>query len=293
MAEEDAFMDRWLPTYPKVEDLFLHGTVVAQQVVSNAIFLAGVTARVTLIGVKVLDRNNFGFFSGILVGVLYAADQGADVANMSLRIRNGLDKRNPFALFAITNRVFNYAHRKGMVMVVIPGNESQDMDHDSPIFRPYCDAPHVICVSATGPTASADPFTGPWQNEDALAPYSNFGKAITVSAPGGTRQGWITSECARHAVFGYVPNTDPPEPIFPCLTPTPNSVLIIGVDGTSLAAPHVSALAALLVEDLGKHNPAAVKAALVHYGVDDLGPKGDDPQFGAGRINVAKALRLE
>jgi subtilisin family serine protease len=179
-----------------------------------------------------------------------------------------------------------------MVLVVVPGNEAENMDHEGLNFRPFCEAPHVICVSATGPTASADLFTGPWENEDAFAPYSNYGKAITLSAPGGTRHGTMWTVCARRRITGYVPNANPAVPIYGCLTPTPNTAFVSGGSGTSNAAPHVAGLAALLVEDLGKNNPSAIKNALLQS-VDDLGAKGHDPLFGAGRINIPKALGLK
>ena len=291
-ASDDAFMATWLPTSPKIEDLAGHGTLVATQVASNGVFFAGVTSRVTLLALKTLDRTNRGNLADFLNAVLYAADEGADVANMSLRARHGQSKRLPGSWLAITNRVFNYAHRKGMVIVVIPGNERESMDHDGVIFRAYCDAPHVICVGATGPTASAHPFFGPWENEDAHASYSNFGQSITLSAPGGTARGLIGSVCPRRVITGFVQGTDPAVPIFGCLTSTPNEVWVWASYGTSLAAPHVSGLAALLIEDLGKNNPSAIKNALVR-GVDDLGERGHDPLFGAGRINIPKTLGLK
>ena len=51
---------------------------------SKAFAFAGVTSRTTLIGVKVLGRDGSGSFGDILTGILWAADHGADVANMSL-----------------------------------------------------------------------------------------------------------------------------------------------------------------------------------------------------------------
>ncbi len=64
------------------------------------------------------------------------------------------------------------------------------------------------------------------------------------------------------------------------------------MNGTSMAAPHVSGLAALLVEDIGKEKPSQV-AAQIRQSADDLGDSGTDGFYGAGRIIVAKALGLE
>jgi subtilisin family serine protease len=66
---------------------------------------------------------------------------------------------------------------------------------------------------------------------------------------------------------------------------------VIGINGTSMASPHVSGLAALLVEKVGHNKPAQLRAALAKS-VDDLGKKGRDPIYGAGRINVATGLGL-
>ncbi len=59
---------------------------------------------------------------------------------------------------------------------------------------------------------------------------------------------------------------------------------VVGVTGTSMAAPHVTGLAALVVEDLGR-NPGQVKTR-IQQTADDLGQKGTDPYYGKGRINV-------
>ncbi|HEX7808713.1 MAG TPA: S8 family serine peptidase, partial [Thermoanaerobaculia bacterium] len=66
----------------------------------------------------------------------------------------------------------------------------------------------------------------------------------------------------------------------------------VGLGGTSMAAPHVAGLAALIVEDIGHGKPSRVKTIL-QQSADDLGTPGTDPQYGKGRINVAKALGLQ
>ena len=65
---------------------------------------------------------------------------------------------------------------------------------------------------------------------------------------------------------------------------------MLGLNGTSMAAPHVAGLAALLVEKYGR-NPAQIRHA-IQSTADDLGENGTDPYYGRGRINVARALGL-
>jgi subtilisin family serine protease len=59
-----------------------------------------------------------------------------------------------------------------------------------------------------------------------------------------------------------------------------------------MATPHVTGLAALLVDEVGKGNPSQIKQR-IRQSSDDLGLPGVDPFYGAGRINVEKALGLD
>src|SRR5215510_13080048 len=65
---------------------------------------------------------------------------------------------------------------------------------------------------------------------------------------------------------------------------------VLGVQGTSQAAPHVSGLAALLVEKYGR-DPGAIKNA-IQTGADQIVPGGTSPGYGKGRINVPNSLGL-
>ena len=169
------------PGMPNWIDLHYHGTHVGATVSSNASAAAGVTSGVTLMAVKVLSRTGSGSSSGILAGIMHAADNGADVINMSLggTFRKSL---NP-GYVSVINRAINHANREGVVMVVSAGNDNYDMDSNEDIYKTYCMAPHVVCTSATGPTARAS-VNGPWTNIDAKASYSNFGSYVTLAAPG-------------------------------------------------------------------------------------------------------------
>ena len=281
---DNAIINAFFPGRNALDDLNGHGTNVATQVSSNATIFAGVNSRARLIGVKVLGASGSGTLGGILAGIIWAADHGADVANMSVGIRNGVDKAGNGLFVGLTNRVFNYAHRAGMVVVVASGNDGQNLDDNGRNYAAYCEAPHVICVSATGPTASTNAFSGPWTDVDAGASYSNTGrKSVTVSAPGGSNRGWVASVCARHraAVSG---NTI----VFPCNVP-PGFFAAIGMAGTSQAAPHVTGVVAQMIAKYGKMQPSQLKQMLLDS-LDDLGPPGPDDVYGAGRVNLVKAL---
>jgi subtilisin family serine protease len=275
---DDFYVDLFFPGTHYVTDLMFHGTHVAATAVSNAYAAAGVTSQPTLMGVKVCDVFGSCEFGAVISGVLYAADNGADVANMSLGGSFGKAGNGRFVGFI--NQVFNYANSVGMTIVVSAGNESADLDHDGNNFKTYCSAPNTICVSATGPTSS-ESVAGPWTDVDAIAPYSNYGRsAINVAAPGGTGTndgtnpgGWIRAACSGTSLQIPV-----------CQTGT----YVVGINGTSMAAPHVTGLAALMVEDYGRR-PGRIKTA-IQQSADDLGQPGTDPYYGKGRINVANAV---
>lgn len=274
---DDAVAAVLFPGRHPVTDLHYHGTHVAATISSNAVRGAGVTSRVTLMGVKVIDRTGNGTLSTILDGVLWAADHGADVANISLggQFTKTDDEEGTVAMI---QQAFNYAHRKGVLVVVAAGNDKRDLDHDDDNFQLFCSAANVVCVSATGPTGNSHPTAGPWVNVDAFATYSNYGRsAINVAAPGGTTSGLVWAACTKTSVI---------------LASCRNLDNVVGVGGTSMAAPHVSGLAALLVEDVGHGHPSQIKARLQQT-ADDLGQRGTDPLYGKGRINVPRALGLQ
>ncbi len=274
VPSDDALVAAYFPGMHPVTDLYYHGTHVAATISSNAVVAAGVTSNVRLIGVKVLSASGEGTFGGVLEGLIWAADHGADIANLSLG--DAFLRRGNGRYVAIVNQVFNYAHRKGMLVVVAAGNESLDLDHDKNLFKSYCSAANVVCVSATGPTYSPNE-AGPWTDVDAFAPYSNYGRSsISVAAPGGY-WGAIWAACAPTSLI---------------IPECASGSYAVGLGGTSMAAPHVSGLAALIVEDIGHGRPGRVKT-LLQQSADDLGERGTDPLYGKGRINVAKALGLE
>jgi subtilisin family serine protease len=282
-ATDIALRATYFSTLPPWIDLRGHGTHVASTVASNGHRAAGVTQRVKLVSIRVLGYNGSGATSGVLAGIMYAADNGIDVLNASL---GSAFAKNAFPGFiSLINQAINYAHGKGMTVVVAAGNDNWDLDHNGSGYAAYCDAPHVICVSATGPTSSSG-VNGPWISQDAKASYSNYGRsAISVAAPGGTGAGFVWQACSRQRITNPLPVGNP-NTLFQCS----NGTTSLGSTGTSMASPHVAGLAALLVEDLGR-NPGQIANA-IKKSADDLGEKGTDPIYGKGRINVARALGL-
>lgn len=270
---DDPYVAYYFPGMPNWVDLHYHGTHVGATVSSNAASAAGVTSGVTLVAVKVLSVNGRGTTSGVLAGIMYAADIGADVANMSLG--STFSKALNPGFVSVINRAFNYANRKGTVMVTSAGNDNADMDADEDLYKAYCMAPNALCVSATGPTARAS-INGPWTDVDAKASYSNYGSAVSVAAPGGNGASSVTAACSQQSLRVPV-----------CRTGN----YVIGISGTSMAAPHASGLAALVVEQVGRHRPSQVRNRIMQSG-DDLGVEGRDPVYGRGRINAARALGL-
>ena len=264
-------VQKYFPGRNAVTDLYAHGTVVAGAISSRSIILAGVTSRTTLAAVKVCSYLNMCPVSSVLAGVIFAADNGADVINLSLG--SNFSKTASGRFVGLINRTFNYAQSKGSTIVVAAGNDALDMDHDRNGYVTYCNTPAVICVSATGPTSEAG-VDGPWTDVDASAGYTNFGSsAVDLAAPGGNGGSFVFGGCSGTSLILPV-----------CQT----GIFVVGVQGTSAAAPHVAGAAALLVAQLGR-NPAAIRARLIRT-ADDLGPTGTDPFYGKGRLNVARAV---
>ncbi|MEB3232565.1 MAG: DUF5942 domain-containing protein [Leptolyngbyaceae bacterium] len=140
-----------------------HGTHVAgtvAQSTNNNYGVAGVAYKAKLMPLKVLSAFGGGTVSDIADAIRFAADQGADVINMSL----GGGGRSQVMEEAIA-----YAHDKGVVIVAAAGNENRN----SASFPARYD--HVIAVSAL-------------DSDGARAPYSNFGAGVNISAPGGSTQ---------------------------------------------------------------------------------------------------------
>lgn len=290
VGSDDKITDAYFRTRHKISDYNGHGTNVATQVSSNAVIFAGVTSKTKLIGVKVLGAGGSGSFGGILDGVLWAADHHANVANMSLGATfpsgpNGL-------LIDYITRVFDYAKQKRMLIVVSAGNDGSDLDNNGTNYAAFCDAPHVLCVSAVGPalaTHIGTPF------EDAPAYYTAYGStSISVAAPGGSgsptesdwpwgpdNYSWVWSDCSKTLIVEITADG----PVTPCATGEFSYTAV----GTSQAAPHAAGLAALLISVTGESKSMEIKRDIEKSAyLPAIFPQ---KYYGHGRIDVWKAVR--
>ncbi len=138
-----------------------HGTHIAgtiAQSTDNGYGVAGIAHGATLMPLKVLSASGGGSVVDIAEAIRYAADNGANVVNLSL---GGLGDS------AVLRQSIDYAHDKGVVIVAAAGNS----DENSAAYPARY--PHAIAVSATDATG-------------ARAPYSNYGAGVNIAAPGGS-----------------------------------------------------------------------------------------------------------
>lgn len=268
---------------------------------SKATVLAGVTSRTTLMAVKrggIVNCANSSFVFDTLRSISYAANNGADIINMSFRGPNNAPKQGQMGLFHYYTLGVRYALQRGVsALVVAAGNDSLDLDHNRSGFQALCDIPAVLCVSATGPTDFGPAGLGPFIAVDSPAFYTNVGvSAISVAAPGGNLQfDSLGNLTGIGVLFGACAGTDrtfdSDGNIIPGICSSGGFAFRDNL-GTSGSAGHVSGLAALLVSRMGRGMGAQIRAA-IQNSADDLGKPGRDPFYGNGRINVARALGVE
>lgn len=233
-----------------------HGTHVAgtiAQAANNGTGVAGLAYGACILPVKVLDDTGSGTFADIAEGVYYAVDHGAKVINMSL----GTNARYAVTTDPVMDPALAYAELKGVTVVAAAGNDGNRKNVSYPAIYPT-----VIAVGATD-------YAG------AVTRYSNRGKGLDLVAPGGNTS-------VDQNVDGYVDGIL-------------QETFLSGswgywfFQGTSMATPHVSAAAALLISAGKAATPAGVTAALTTSALDK-GEAGYDTTYGYGILQVYNAL---
>lgn len=245
-----------------------HGTHVAGTIAAasnNGVGGAGVSWGARIMPLRALGKDGAGTNYDIIQSVRYAAglanDSGtlparrADIINLSL----GGPNESQFA-----REVYQEARNQGVILIAAAGNENSS----SPSYPAAYES--VFSVSAT-------------DARNVRAPYSNFGSSIALAAPGGdlTRDDngdgeadGVLSTVARKDGLG---NREPRYALF---------------QGTSMAAPHVAGVVALMKAVHPELDPDAFERLLVNGDLtDDIGASGRDNLYGYGLINALKAVQ--
>ena len=263
----DGFGDRLLPGYNAItgsestwQDANQHGTHVAgtiAQETNNGTGVAGIAFSANILPVKVLPRSGFASDSNIswvTDGIDWAVDHGADIINMSL---GGPNPSPPL------EEAVNDAVNRGVTVIAAAGNENTQVGYPAAYDS-------VIAVGAVD------------QNKERTF-YSNFGPALDIVAPGGTsddidndgyEDGILQETFHQYLGFRY---------------------FAVGwnyyfFQGTSMAAPHVAGVAALIKSKHPDWTPEQIRSALINT-AEDLGDPGRDDQYGYGLVDAFAALQ--
>ncbi len=240
---------------PNATDDHGHGTHVAgtiAQTTNNGIGVTGVAYQAKIMPIKVLSAGGSGSVAGIAAGIRWAVDHGAHVINMSL---GGPFNSTPLA------KAVAYAYQKGVTVVCAAGNDGKGR-----VSYPAANQ-GAIAVAAT-------------QFDETTTFYSNWGKEITIAAPGGNTRVDQNNDGVPDGVMQH--------------TVTPGNITkhdYLLFMGTSMASPHIAGVAALLY-GAGVHDPDQIRKLMEETANKPSHYQGSkDPHYGAGIVDAAAAVK--
>lgn len=245
-----------------------HGTHVAGTVgatTNNSLGVAGVNWQVQIMPVKGLSDQGIGTYADLAAGIQYAVDNGATVINMSW---------GGTGLSSVLQAVIEYAHNLGVILVAAAGNNGSDVAGFYPANNP-----NVIRVAAWCPSNVVNAYCSGGSN-GSRAKFSNWGDGIDITAPG----------VDVLSLRAYGTDMYDADPYYP-----PGRNIVGGQyyrsSGTSMAAPHVAGLAALMTSVFPAISPDQARSIL-DISAEDVLASGKDIYSGYGLINVPQAVQL-
>jgi subtilisin family serine protease len=238
-----------------------HGTFVAGLIAAaahNGKGIAGINWGAQIMPLKIMNVFGKGRAFHVARAILYAADHGAKVINLSLEA-DELSKTDQFAI--------DYAYAKGALIVVAAGNQAVDTDGHGPAGMQ-----HVLTVAAL-------------DADDKRAAFSNWGKHVKLAAPGVD----ILSLRARRTDFPLVSGVKDYKAGESFVG---QQRQLMRSSGTSFSAPLVSAVASLIWAKYPNLTNVQVERILLES-ADDVEEPGWDQFTGAGRLNAVAALKAD
>lgn len=246
---------------PNDEGSSFHGSHVAGIIAAqadNAKGIAGIAYQASIMPLRVIGIQDTGNSSDIAQAILYAAGLGNNSGRQPAIPADIINMSfGGFARSETLKTALDRAQQEGLVLIAAAGNESSERAFYPAAFE------NVIGV-------------GSIENNKDRSSFSNFGVNVQVVAPGGSGSGSANFDGFEDAVLSTI-NADNYQELA----------------GTSMSAPHVSAVAALMkslrTELTGAEFLAALSAGEL---TDIIDPELNDSQnfYGAGLINAAKAV---
>jgi serine protease len=245
-----------------------HGTFVAGTIAestNDGFGLTGLAYNASIMPVRVLNQNGWGDAATIARGIRYAVWHGAQVINLSLEFDPSVTAREIPSIMA----AIRFAHEHGVVVVAAAGNEGA-----ASIAYP-ARAPDVISVGAT-------------TMDRCLAYYSNDGSGLDLVAPGGGDDAFLPNDpnCSSYRNLPDIRQMTFGNPKHPGRFSYPS-----GWDGTSMAAPHVAAAAAMVIASgvLGPHPTPDEILRRLEQTAQPLGGSQPNQYYGWGLIDIGAA----
>jgi serine protease len=266
-------------------DMNGHGTHVAgtiAQITGNNVGLAGIAHNARIMPIKALDDsidvvvnpNNPGSLnSTIAAAIRYAADNGAKVINLSLG--------GPGASTLLRDAV-QYAVTRGAFVAIAAGNAGDD---GNPVEYPAAyggDIAGAMTVGAVGPNLKR-------------ASYSAFKSYVEICAPGGdpirdeadTERGVAQMTYRHEQSLSVLGPSEMLSVLRAGFRPRFDTFSVTAKNGTSMAAPHISGVAALLYSQ-GLNDPAVIESAIKRF-ARTIDARADE--CGAGLVDPRRTLR--